>query len=135
LGLIKDLVVSLSQLPMKSVEMDIVVAKIPSKFGMILSRTCAKKVGGPLYMDLTYETINVFGGEHKRLYKEVILAYIFSDHPNTCNHLIYVVEVEIGSSIFDINDDAPEISVNKCINQPLIDPTDEVWNMYFDGSF
>ena len=38
LGLIKDLVVSLSQLPMKSVIMDVVVADIEPKFGMLLSR-------------------------------------------------------------------------------------------------
>jgi hypothetical protein len=134
LGLIKYLVVSLSQLPMKSVVMDIVVADIPPKFGMLLSRTWAKKVGGSLQMDLTYATIPVFGGEHRRLYREVILAYIVSDHQNPGNHPIYVVEDEIGSSIFHINDDAPEISVNKCRNQPLTDQGNEVWKMYFDGS-
>ena len=37
LGVIKDLVVNLTQLPMKSVIMDIVVADIPPKFGMLLS--------------------------------------------------------------------------------------------------
>ena len=38
LGLIKDLVVSLSQLLMKSVVMDIVVSDIPPKYDMLLSR-------------------------------------------------------------------------------------------------
>ena len=33
---IKDLVVTLFQLPMKSVVMDIVVADVPPKFGMLL---------------------------------------------------------------------------------------------------
>jgi hypothetical protein len=37
LGFIKDLVVSLFQLPMKSVVMDIMVADVPPKFGMLLS--------------------------------------------------------------------------------------------------
>jgi hypothetical protein len=45
LGLIKDMVVSLAQLPMKSVVMEIVVDEIPPKFGMLLSRTWDKKVG------------------------------------------------------------------------------------------
>jgi hypothetical protein len=36
LGVIKDLVVSLFQLPMKSVVMDIVVSDVPPKFGMLL---------------------------------------------------------------------------------------------------
>jgi ribonuclease HI len=128
------LVVSLSKLPMKSVVMDIVVADISAKFGMLLSRTWAKKVGGSLEMDLTYATIPVFGGEHKRLYREVRLAYNVSDHQNPGNHPIYVVEDEIGSSIFHINDDVPEIPVNKCRNHPLTDQGNEVWKMYFDGS-
>ena len=48
LGLIKDMVVNLTQLPMKSVIMDVVVADITPKFGMLLSRSWAKKVGGTL---------------------------------------------------------------------------------------
>ena len=39
LGLIKDLVVSLSQIPSKNMIMDVVVADIPPKFGMLLSRS------------------------------------------------------------------------------------------------
>jgi hypothetical protein len=67
LGVIKDLVVSLFQLPMKSVVMDIVVADVPPKFGMLLSRSWIKKLGGTLQMDLTYATILVFGGETKEI--------------------------------------------------------------------
>jgi hypothetical protein len=57
LGVIKDLVVTLFQLPMKSVVMDIVVADVPPKFGMLLSRYWIKRLGGTLQMDLTYATI------------------------------------------------------------------------------
>jgi hypothetical protein len=39
LGVIKDLVVSLFQLPMKIMVMDIMVADVPPKFGMLLSRS------------------------------------------------------------------------------------------------
>jgi hypothetical protein len=63
LGVMKDVVVTLSQLPMKSVVLDVIVADIPPKFGMLLSRSWAKKVGGTLQMDLSYATIPVFGGE------------------------------------------------------------------------
>jgi ribosomal protein L31 len=69
LGVIKDLVVTLFQLPMKSVVMDIVVVDVPPKFGMLLSRSWIKRLGGTLQMDLTYATIPVFGGEHRRLYR------------------------------------------------------------------
>ena len=48
LGVIKDLAVSLFQLPMKSVVMDIVAADVPPKFGMLLSRSWIKKLGGTL---------------------------------------------------------------------------------------
>jgi hypothetical protein len=79
LGVIKDLVVSLFHLPMKSVVMDIVVADVSPKFGMLLSRSWIKKLGGTLQMDLTYATILVFGGEQRILYREAQLAYIVSD--------------------------------------------------------
>ena len=71
IGVIKDLVVNLTQVPMKTVLMDIVVADISPKFGMLLSRSWAKKVGGTLQMDLSYATIPIFGGEFRRLYREV----------------------------------------------------------------
>jgi hypothetical protein len=77
---------------MKSVVMDIMVDDIRPKFGILLSRIWAKKVGGSLQMDLTYATIHVFGGEHMSLYKEVRLAYITNHHQNPRNHPIYVVE-------------------------------------------
>jgi hypothetical protein len=89
LGVIKDLVVSLFHLPMKSVVMDIVVVDVPPKFGMLLSRSWIKKIGGTLQMDLTHATILVFGGEHRRLYREAQLAYIVSDEVDPTNHPIF----------------------------------------------
>ena len=63
LGLIKDIAVNLTQLPSKSIMMDIVVADIPPKFGLLLSRSWIKRLGGTLKMDLTYATIPMFGGK------------------------------------------------------------------------
>ena len=71
LGLIKDLVVTLAQIPVKSVVLDIAVTYIPPKFGMLLSRSCCAKLGGTLQMDMSYATIPVYGGEQLRLYREV----------------------------------------------------------------
>ena len=48
LGLIKDLVVTLAQLHVKSVILDIFVTDINPKFGIILSRSCCAKIGGCL---------------------------------------------------------------------------------------
>jgi hypothetical protein len=42
LGLIKDLVINLSQLPMRDMVMDVLVADIPPKFGLLLSRSWRK---------------------------------------------------------------------------------------------
>ena len=44
LGLIKDLVVSLNQMPEKSIVMEVVVADVPVKFGMLLSWSWAGKL-------------------------------------------------------------------------------------------
>lgn len=46
LGLIKDLVISLTQIPSKILMMDIVVANIPPKFGMRLSMSWSTKLKG-----------------------------------------------------------------------------------------
>jgi len=48
LGLIKDLCVSLVQYPAKTILMDIVVADIPPKYGMLLSRSWGAKLQGSL---------------------------------------------------------------------------------------
>ena len=76
LGLIKDLVVTLAQIPVKSVVLDIVVIDIPPKFGMLLSRYCCAKLGGTLQMNMSYATIPVYGGEKLRLYREVRFLHI-----------------------------------------------------------
>jgi hypothetical protein len=58
--------------------MDIVVADIPAKFDMLLSRLWDVKLKGMLQMDMTYATIPVFGHD-RRLYREVLLKYMVSN--------------------------------------------------------
>jgi hypothetical protein len=118
IGLIKDLMVSLAQLPMKSTGMDIVVADIPSKFGMLLSRSWSKKLGGTTQMDMSYATMPIFGGEFMRLYRETKLAYIMSDHQNPTNHPIYAEEKELGSSILHLTDES-DLLTSKILKQQL----------------
>jgi hypothetical protein len=135
LGLIKDLVINLAQLPMRSMVMDVVVADIPPKFGLLLSRPWSKRLGGTLQMDLSYATILVFGGELKRLYRENQLAYIISDAKNSVNHPIYAVDTDFGSCILQIDDSQ---SAPLQLVKPTEQQTDEkgvpVWTMYFDGA-
>jgi hypothetical protein len=99
--------VTLFQIPMKSVVMDIVVADVPPKFGMFLSISWIKRLGGTLHMDLTYATIPVFGGDHRRLYREAQLAYIISDEANPTNHPIFSLDIDISSSVLQLTH-APE---------------------------
>ena len=99
MGLIKDLVVSLSQILAKNMVMDVVVVDIPPKFDMLLSRSWDAKLKGTLQMDMSYATILVFGQDRK-LYREVLLKYMVSGKTQPNNHPIYSVETELGSSIF-----------------------------------
>lgn len=61
--MIKYLVVNLAKIPIKGVVMDSVVANIPARFGMLLSRSRGSNIGGSIKLDLTYATIPEFGGE------------------------------------------------------------------------
>ena len=56
-------------------------------------------------MDLSYATIPVFGGEFRRLYREVHMAYLLSDskHPN--NHPIYSIDENLGSCMLQLSDE------------------------------
>jgi hypothetical protein len=125
LGVIKDLVVTLFQLPMKSIVMDIVVVDVPSKFRMLLSRSWIKRLGGTLQMDLSYATITIFWGENIRLYREAQLDYIITDEANPTNHPIFSFDTDFGSSILQLTD-APETpleirkqSITFCEDSPL----------------
>ena len=55
-------------------------------------------------MDLTYDTIPMFGGHIKRIYRENQLAYIISNERNSVNHPIYAVDIDFGSCILQIDD-------------------------------
>jgi ribonuclease HI len=137
LGVIKDLVVTLFQLPMKSVVMDIMVADVPPKFGMLLSRSWIKRLGGTLQMDLTYATIPVFGGEHRRLYREAQLAYIISDEANPTNHPIFSLDTELGSSLLQLTDalePPPKLRKQSTTFHEVSSSITSVWKMFFDGA-
>lgn len=120
--------------------MDIVVVDIPSIFGMLLSKSWSKKLGGTLQMDMPYATIPVFGGEFRRLYKETQMAYIISDQHNPSNHPIYAEEKELGSSIFhldaDDNDFQPKLSEKWNFQGANAQHSEggQIWKLYFYGA-
>jgi ribonuclease HI len=123
---------------MKSVVMDIVVVNVPPNFGMLLSRSWIKRLGGTLQMDLTYATIPVFGGEHRRLYREAQLAYIISDEANPTNHPIFSLDTDLGSSLLQLTHALePPIKLRKKPTTPHEFPPSitPIWKMFFDGAY
>jgi ribonuclease HI len=137
LGVIKDLVVSLFQFPMKCVVMDIVVVDVPPKFWILFSRSWIKRLGGNLHMDISYATILVFGGEHRRIYRETQLAYIISDEENPANHPIFAVDIDLGTNMLWLTD-APQTPI-EIKNPPITSFEDpphntSIWKICFDGA-
>jgi hypothetical protein len=88
-------------------------------------------------MDLSYATIPVFSGEHRRLYREAQLAYIISDEANPANHPGFALDTDLGSNILQLTD-APETPLEIRKNSATLfeEPplTNSVWKMFFDGA-
>lgn len=61
LDIIKGMCVTLAQILAKIIVMDIMVADIPPKYGMLSSCSWGEKLQGTLQMDMTFATIPVFG--------------------------------------------------------------------------
>ena len=57
IGIIKEVVAGLAQLHVNTILMNMVVANIPPKLGMLLSISWAAKIKGTMHMDMTYATI------------------------------------------------------------------------------
>jgi len=98
LGLIKDLCVSLVHYPTKTILMDVVVADIPPKYGMLLSRSWGAKLQGSLQLDLSYATISVFG-QPKIFYRETLMKYVVSSQEKPQNFPIYSIHSDMDSFI------------------------------------
>jgi hypothetical protein len=82
-------------------------------------------------MDMTYDTIPVFGGELKGMYQETKFYSLVSDHNNPMNHPIYVGNEDMGYCILSTNEEYDETPV---LVDPLISPMEEVdgiWKMFF----
>jgi hypothetical protein len=77
LGLIKDLCVTLVQCPAKSIVMDIVVADIPPKYGMLLSRSWGEKLQGSLQVRYVI-CHHICFWSTKKLYRETLMKYMVS---------------------------------------------------------
>lgn len=98
IGLIKDLVVSLDQIPAKNVLMDVVVADIPPRFGMLLSRSWGAKIKETIQLDFSYAMIPMFG-QMRKLYQEQKMKYMITSKEKPINHLINYVHIDLESFV------------------------------------
>ena len=98
MGLIKDICVNLTQIPAKCMVMDVVVADVPPKYGMLLSRSWGAKLQGTMQMDMTYATIPVFS-QLRRLYRESHMKFMVSSQEKSENSPLYSVHIDLDSFI------------------------------------
>jgi hypothetical protein len=91
ISLIKDLCITLVQILVKSMVMDVLVADIAPKDGMLLSRSWGAKLKGTLQLDMSYATIPVFR-QQIRLYRETLMKYMVNNQENPHN---YLLEMEV----------------------------------------
>jgi hypothetical protein len=78
--------------------MDIIVANIPPKYGMLLSRSWGGKLKGTLQLDMSYATILVFG-QHIILYRETLMKYMVSSQEKPHNYSLYSIHSDLDSFI------------------------------------
>lgn len=132
--MIEDLVVTLTQIPVKSVVLDIAVTDIPPKFGMLLSRSSCAKLGGTLQMDMSYATIPIYGGEQLRLYREVRFVHTVCKTDQPRNHPIYAIDQDFGCFKLSSNQvHETLVKIEDVIESPAPNKTN-IWKLFFDGS-
>ena len=83
--------------------MDVVVADIPPKYGMLLSRSWGAKLQGSIQLDMSYETISVIG-QPKKLYRETLMKYMISTADRPTNYPIYATPIDLDSFILSNSD-------------------------------
>ena len=124
--------------------MDVVVADVPTKFGMLLSIFWVSKLKGTMQMNMSYSTIPVFGIQ-RRLYRENRLKYMISSKECPETHPSYVVETNMGYVIF-YNQSPSEKEYHLTISEQKqnieemksevgidVDAEEKWWFMHFDG--
>lgn len=73
-----------------------------------------------------------------RLYMEVQLSYLVSDHGNPINHPIYAIEQDMRSCILHVKDNIidniPVVHKEKVEKDKIQNDGKQIWKLYFDGS-
>lgn len=124
-GQIKDAQVVLAAHPQKKLKLNILVADIPASYGMLLSRSFCKDLGGEIQLDWSHALIPL-GNKKVRLDPEPKAKYtvLKSDDPRA--EILYV---EMGPGTYMMSskkENVPEILAP--------DISAKLWVMQFDGS-
>ena len=85
--------------------MDILVADIPPKYAMLLSRSWDAKLQGTMQMNMTYASIPVFN-QPRRLYRETHMKYMVSSQERPEKSPLYSIHTNLDSFIL-YNDEIP----------------------------
>lgn len=105
---------SLDQIPAKNFLMDVVVADIPPRFGMLLSRSKGAKLKGTLQLYFYCVTSLVFG-QLRKLYREKKIKYMIIRKEKPLNHPISYVHTYLESFVLysdsfnDVNSQLVEV--------------------------
>ena len=136
--------------PRQSIVMDIFVADIPPKYGMLLSQSWGAKLQGTLQLDMSYATIPLFG-QQRRLYKKTLMKYMVSSQEKPHNYPLYSIHYDLDSFILyndgdmdsqiaQLEDDVYNPEESKAIPEEdkiVIILTNELvvplWSLDFDG--
>jgi hypothetical protein len=125
IGLIKDLCITLVQIPLKSMVMDVVVADIPPKYGMLLSQFWGDKLRGTLQLDISYATIPVFG-QQRRLYRETLMKYMVSSQEKPHNYPLYSAHSDLDYFILYNDGDTGEQDIKLGEDTSSLDEGQEI---------
>ena len=88
---------------------------------------------------MSYAIVSIFG-QDRRLYRELLLKYMVSSKDKPKNHHIYLIDTNIGYTIFHndlcLEEDDQNTSKDQQTESVLEQNNNEyegVWNMDFDG--
>ena len=91
--------------------MDVVVADVPPKYDMLLSRSWGAKLQGTMQMDGAYATIQIFG-QLRILYREAQMKFLVSSLEKPEKSPLYSVHTDLDSFIL-CNGESLEGSASK----------------------
>jgi len=117
--------------------MDVVIEDIPTRFGMLLSRSWGAKLGGVLKLDFSYAIIPIFGGEERKLYRKTRFIRKITNN-EASNSPIYSQEKDDFSCFMlhvnaKLAEDNQRQLTSACVNIEL--QIEGLWKCFFDGAY